>query len=59
MWKEPLLPPLPWGEGLGAVLGVGELPPMDLYALGFWYSLGYARISGGFVILLVLVAWET
>ena len=31
---------------------------MDLHDSGFWYSLGYARISGGIVILLVSVAWE-
>ena len=27
----------------------------EFYASGFWYSLGYARISGGFVILLASV----
>ena len=31
---------------------------MDFYALGVWYSLGYARIGGGIVILLASVAWE-
>ena len=31
---------------------------MDSHASGFWYSLGYARISGGIVILLVSVAWD-
>ena len=31
---------------------------MVFYALGFWYSLGYARLSGKFVILLASVAWE-
>ena len=29
---------------------------MDFYASGLWYSLGYARIGGGFVILLLSVA---
>ena len=28
---------------------------MDLHASGFWYSLGYTRIGGGIVILLVSV----
>jgi len=28
------------------------------YALGFWYSLGYARIGGRFAILLASVAWK-
>ena len=32
--------------------------PMDFYATGLWYSLGYARIDGGFVILLASVTWE-
>ena len=31
---------------------------MDPHALGFWYSLGYARIGGRIVILLVSVASE-
>ena len=31
---------------------------MDLYASGLWYSLGYARIGGGIVVLLVSVASE-
>ena len=31
---------------------------MDLHASGLWYSLGYAKIGGGIVILLALVAWE-
>ena len=31
---------------------------MDFYASGFWYSLCYARISDGIVILLASVAWE-
>ena len=31
---------------------------MDLHASCFWYSLGYAKIGGGIVILLVSVAWE-
>ena len=31
---------------------------MDLHASSFWYSLGYARIGGGIVILLVTMAWE-
>ena len=31
---------------------------MDLHALGFWYSLDYARIGGGIVILLASMAWE-
>ena len=31
---------------------------MDFYATGLWYSLSYARIGGGFVILLASVAWE-
>ena len=29
---------------------------MDLYASGLWYSLGYARIGGEIVVLLVSVA---
>ena len=32
--------------------------PMDFYATGLWYSLGYATIDGGYVILLASVAWE-
>ena len=32
---------------------------MDFYALGFQYSLGYAKISGGIVILLASMAWES
>ena len=32
---------------------------MDFYASGFQYSLGYARIDGGIVILLALMAWES
>ena len=32
--------------------------PRDFDATGLWYSLGYARIDGGFVILLASVAWE-
>ena len=31
---------------------------MDFYALGFWYTLGCARIGGGIVILLASMAWE-
>ena len=31
---------------------------MVLHASGFWYSLGYAKIGGGIVILLTSVAWE-
>ena len=29
---------------------------MDSYASGFWYTLGYAKIGGGIVILLASVA---
>ena len=32
---------------------------MDFYSLGFWYSLDYARIGGGIVILLASMAWES
>ena len=31
---------------------------MDLHALGLWYSLGYAKIGGGIVVLLASVARE-
>ena len=31
---------------------------MVLHALGFWCTLGYAKNNGGFVILLVSMAWE-
>ena len=32
---------------------------MDFYALGFQHSLGHARLSGGIVILLASMAWES
>ena len=31
---------------------------MDFYTSGFWYTLGYARIGGGIIILLASMAWE-
>ena len=31
---------------------------MDFHALGFWDSLGYAKIGDGIVVLLVSMAWE-
>ena len=31
---------------------------MDFHALGFWDSLGHAKIGDGIVVLLVSVAWE-
>ena len=32
---------------------------MDFYALGLRHSLGHARLGGGIVVLLAILAWES